>query len=638
MKASIGTTLLSIFMWVCVASAFYLPGVAPTSYKPGDVIQLLVNHLTPSLHHVTNSRTTTKTRTPIYSYDYYYPKFRFCRPENGPTKQLESLGSIIFGDRIFDSPFDIKMLELKTCQVLCESQYEKTDAAFVNRNIRAGYSYNWIIDGLPAARHVQERRTNSDFYSSGFPIGTVDDTNTAHLYNHFTINIEYHKRTDDEYRVVGVVVEPASRDRSGLDPKKASEAELCDANLEPVTLTKDKQTKVVFTYTVNFIESDTAWATRWDKYLHVYDPKIQWVSLINFSLIVVILGVIMAHILVTTLKNDIVKYNEVNLDDDVAYDSGWKLVYGDVFRSPPNRMLLSVLVGSGAQLFCMVLVTIVFALFGLLSPSNRGALSTFMFILFIFFSIISAYVSGYLYRFFGGENWKMNMVLTPTLVPGIMFGVFIFLNFFLISAKSSGAIPIGTMIAIIFLWFGISVPLSVVGSIWQSKKLILSVPVRTNQIPRQIPTQPWYLRTVPIMTMSGLFPFGSIAVELYFIFSSLWFNRIYYMFGFLFFCFVLMLLTTSLISILAIYYTLCSENYKWQWKAFFVGGGCAMYVFVHALFFLSGDERLGDFTSVVLYVGYSGVISLLVFVVCGSVGFLSNLVFVRKIYSQVKID
>lgn len=592
--------------------------------------------MTPSLTHLVTNHHREKAKTQIYSYDYYYPKFRFCKPENGPKKQLESLGAIIFGDRIFDSPFDISMLKSLQCKQLCQSTYSKTDSAFVNRNIRAGYNYNWIIDGLPAAKRVKEIRTNSDFYSSGFPIGEVDEENKPHLYSHFDINIEYHERSANQYRVVGVTVVPSSLDRSNVDALKASPEDLCKPDLPPVILSKDSEKKVLYTYSVKFEKSTTAWATRWDKYLHVYDPKIQWVSLINFSLVVVILGVIMAHILISTLRNDIVKYNEVNLDDDVAYESGWKLVYGDVFRSPAQRMILCVLVGSGAQLFCMTLVTIVFALFGLLSPSNRGALSTFMFILFIFFSIVSSYVSGYLYRFFGGENWKLNMILTPTLVPGVLFVIIVFLNFFLISAGSSGAIPAGTMLAIVLIWFAISLPLSVLGSILQSKKSILSVPVRTNQIPRQIPQQPWYLKTAPAMIMAGLFPFGSIAVEFYFIFSSIWFNRIFYMFGFLFFCFILMVLTTSLISLLFIYYTLCSENYKWQWKSMFIGGGCAIYVFLHSLFLVKG--ALKDFTSMVLYLGYTAVMSILVFLLCGTVGFASNLFFVRRIYSQIKID
>lgn len=39
--------------------------------------------------------------------DYYHPSFHFCEPEGGPHKQPESLGSILFGDRIFDSPYDV---------------------------------------------------------------------------------------------------------------------------------------------------------------------------------------------------------------------------------------------------------------------------------------------------------------------------------------------------------------------------------------------------------------------------------------------------------------------------------------------------------------------------------------------------
>lgn len=618
------------------AHAFYLPGVAPTNYKEGDSIELLVNHLTPSLHHISKNNAKVNSKTYVYSYDYYYPRFRFCQPEGGPQKQSESLGSIIFGDRIFNSPFQIDMLKKVECQAVCESTYQKTDAVFVNRNIRAGYSHNWIIDGLPAAKHMYDRKTQLDFYGSGFPIGDVDDKNEAHLHNHFQINIEYHKRSDENYRVVGVTVNPFSFDRSELD-KDAGPEKVCSEELKPLHLSKESETKVKFTYSVEFVESDTVWATRWDKYLHVYDPKIQWFSLVNFSIIVIILGFIIAHILTRTLKNDIMKYNEVNLDDEISDESGWKLIHGDVFRPPKNKMLLSVVVGSGCQILLMTFATIVFALFGLLSPSNRGALSTFMFILFILFSIVSSFISGYIYRFFGGEEWKLNMILTPVLVPGSLFGIFVLLNFFLIYVNSSGAIPVGTMVAIISIWFLFSIPLSIVGSVLSAKREMISVPVRTNQIPRQIPEQPWYLRTIPIMLMSGIFPFGSIAVEMYFIYSSLWFNRIFYMFGFLFFCFVLMLLTTALISVLMIYYTLCSENFKWQWKSLFIGGGCAIYVFIHSLFLTNG-ESLAGLTSFVLYVGYSSVVSLLVFLCCASVGFISSLFFIRRIYSEIKID
>ena len=46
------------------------------------------------------------------------------------------------------------------------------------------------------------------------------------------------------------------------------------------------------------------------------------------------------------------------LQDDTIEESGWKLVHGDVFRPPRFRLLLTACVGSGVQLFAMVLITL----------------------------------------------------------------------------------------------------------------------------------------------------------------------------------------------------------------------------------------------------------------------------------------
>jgi len=47
-------------------------------------------------------------------------------------------------------------------------------------------------------------------------------------------------------------------------------------------------------------------------------------------------------------------------------------------------------------------------------------------------------------------------------------------------------------------------------------------PVRTNQIPRQIPDQSMYIRTVPGILMGGILPFGCIFIQLFFILNSIW--------------------------------------------------------------------------------------------------------------------
>ena len=51
---------------------------------------------------------------------------------------------------------------------------------------------------------------------------------------------------------------------------------------------------------------------------------------------------------------------------DVSEESGWKLVHGDVFRSPRCLVILSAVVGTGAQLAVLVLLVILLAIIGML--------------------------------------------------------------------------------------------------------------------------------------------------------------------------------------------------------------------------------------------------------------------------------
>lgn len=50
---------------------------------------------------------------------------------------------------------------------------------------------------------------------------------------------------------------------------------------------------------------------------------------------------------------------------DVSEESDWELVHGDVFRTPRSLVLLSALVGTGAQLALLVLLVISFAIVGM---------------------------------------------------------------------------------------------------------------------------------------------------------------------------------------------------------------------------------------------------------------------------------
>jgi transmembrane 9 superfamily member 2/4 len=609
-----------------LTQAFYLPGVAPTSFEDGAAVPLTVNSLTPSIS------SHDEQIHAVVAYDYYQPELGFCLPQpDGPQWVRESLGSIIFGDRIRTSPFELKMRRNETCKAICQGREMGADAArWVNARVGEAYEVNLMVDGLPGAEILRDPFTGEEYSSPGFPLGRVRDDGTKVLYNHWDILVDYHEAgmRGGRYRVVGVLVAP----RSDMDSRYIAPgtAECGNDRGRELVLDEKGGTPVTYTYSIYWRPSSTAWATRWDKYLHVDDPKIHWFSLINSTVFVVFLLGMVSTILLRALRKDIARYNRldsINLDDlsgtsavgddDLQEDSGWKLVHGDVFRSPRHALLLSVFLGNGAQLFVMVGVTVLFAMLGFLSPSNRGFLTTVGLLLYTLFGFIGGYVSSRAYKTFGGENWKLNIAATPALVPGIVFGIFFLMNLFVWFKGSSGAVPLSTMLAIIGIWFVISVPLSVGGSWLGFKQPALDPPTRVNQIPRQIPQVSRSLSLWPSVLMTGVLPFCAIFVELYFIMTSLWTSKIYYMFGFLFICYGLMVLTSACTTVLLVYFLLCAEDYRWQWRAFAGAGMTGGYVFLNALGFWMMKISFGGLTGAVLYIGYSALIGFLVFLLSG---------------------
>lgn len=342
-------------------------------------------------------------------------------------------------------------------------------------------------------------------------------------------------------------------------------------------------------------------------------------------------------ILLRTLHRDIARYNQLDSEEDAQEEFGWKLVHGDVFRAPKHPLLLSVFVGAGSQLLLCSSITLAFACLGFLSPANRGSLMTFALVFYVLFGIVSGYVSARLYKMMHGLNWKSNIILTSTLIPGILFSVFFITNTMLWSKGSSAAVPFGTLVALLSLWLFISIPLSFIGSFFGFKAQAIQPPVRTNQIPRQVPEQTLYTKPLPGMLMGGILPFGCIFIQLFFILNSIWAHQVFYMFGFLSMVFVILLVTCSEATILLAYFHLCAEDYKWWWRSFLTSGFTAVYLFAYCVHYLSKLSITGTI-STILYFTYTGIFVFLFFLMTGAIGFFATLIFIHKIYASVKVD
>lgn len=638
--------LLVVLASVCTNAVFYLPGVAPRAFAAYDPVKLYVAKLS-----------SAKTQMP---YDYY--SLPYCRPGT-ISFQAENLGEVFSGDLIENSVYNLEMRAPKSCAVACKKTLSKEDKAKFALAIDEQYTVHWIVDNLPVGRYVTNTLKDT-LFTRGFAVGFKTGTKKGekhYLYNHVRIIVQFHDDPPEVIpgeepiqtsKIVGFRVEPMSihhtwTDKT-FDPAKTI-LETCNSVSPPNNDPKNYETldldgvdsDVVFTYDVVWEKSDVEWHNRWDIYLNVNSPndKVHWFSITNSIMIVLFLTIMIAIILLRALRSDIASYNDQATADETKEESGWKLVHGDVFRPPESSpMLFSVFVGTGMQLILMSVATLTFALFGLLSPSNRGSLVTAFILLFVFMGSFAGYNSSITYKMFRGTEWKQNTILTAFLYPSVIFAVFFGLNMVLYYEGSSGTIALPTFFTLLFLWFCVSVPLVFLGSFFGYKREVVQHPVRINLIPRQIPAQAWYMHPILTTALGGILPFGALSVELYFIMSALWLHQIYYIFGFLFLVMVVLIVTCAEISILLCYFQLCNEDYRWWWRSFLTSGSCAIYMMLYAVWYNLTELDMTGIAPVILYFGYMSMMSFTFFLITGTIGYYSCFWFTHKIYASIKVD
>merc|ERR1712232_980865 len=110
------------------------------------------------------------------------------------------------------------------------------------------------------------------------------------------------------------------------------------------------------------------------------------------------------------------------------------------------------------------------------------------------------------------------------------------------------------------------------------------------------------------------------------------------LFGFLALVLIILVITCAEISIAMTYFQLTSEDYNWWWRSFFSSSSSALYVFLYSIMYFSSRLQIEKLVSQVLYFGYMAIISIVFFLLTGSIGTIASFYFVRVIYGSIKID
>ena len=123
---------------------------------------------------------------------------------------------------------------------------------------------------------------------------------------------------------------------------------------------------------------------------------------------------------------------------------------------------------------------------------------------------------------------------------------------------------ISTQIAVSCICLFVILPLTLVGTVLgRNLSGTPDHPCRVNAVPRPIPEKKWFMEPLAIVMLGGILPFGSIFIEMYFIFTSFWAYKIYYVYGFMLLVLMILAVVTVCVTIVCTYFLLNAEDYRW---------------------------------------------------------------------------
>ena len=405
---------------------------------------------------------------------YGYTKLKICDSQK-VIKAEDTLGEILTGEVLYTTDYIANTNEDEYCQVLCYNNFNEKTVNTIKKLIKRRYFTNWIIDRLPAGLilYNKETKQTSLKYFNGIPLGYVENGIT-YIYNHYQFHILLNKVEDETFNVVGFHILPISINHGGDHAKCAKDEKEILTNLEhePQPLIEGN---ILFTYDVIYEYSDITLASRWDHY-KTARTGIHWAGVIVSEVIIVAISVVIITILCRNLRRDIRSYNDrvSNLEEFEEYD--WTQISGDVFRPPAvNVLLLCSILGTGIQLFLMIVATLFFGLFGFMNPEQRSNILNIGFgfmnpeqrsnilnigiLFFCFMGLPGGYIAALFYRFWGGVNWLRVSLLTSFLFPGTLIFGYIIVNILLVIEKSNAAVSFYDILSLFVLWIFCTFPL-----------------------------------------------------------------------------------------------------------------------------------------------------------------------------------
>ena len=511
---------------------------------------------------------------------YSYQEVPLCTGSKKKNLYSLGLGEALEGNKLTDSGLDIQFLENTHKQRFCTKRLLDSEVSNLVSMIARSFWLQMYIDDLPMWTEI----------------GKVDkSTGDVYIFTHYEVLISFNHEN-----IIQVQVHPGSLQK------------IFDAKTKSGVLSS-----LELHYSVSWLYTTMPFSRRFETYLDpgFFENNIHWFSVLNSLLMVLVLCGTVGLIVWKTVKKN-------SSWEDLEDSNFWKKTAA--LRPPKHLELFTGLYSSGTHILGVACVGLGACA---LHPmyAQRGMLTSILLVAYTLLGVLGGYVFSYFYCSNAGTKWAATGLYSMLLFPSV--GV---LNWFLMPKAIWVFAGVGVFYVLLF----------VVGAV-VGRVVSVSTPTKKHSFlpsPSTLTTKPWHSSPGFLVAFGGVLPFGSISVETYFIFTSFWNYKFYYVYGFAVLMFLILVLCLVCVSVVATYVTLSNEDYRWHWVSFLSSGSVGGYLLLYSCYYYLFKTQMDGYLQTAYYFGATGVLSFATFLLAGAIGYSGSLLFVNKLFKDAKND
>ena len=189
-----------------------------------------------------------------------------------------------------------------------------------------------------------------------------------------------------------------------------------------------------------------------------------------------------------------------------------------MFRKPRHSLILSLLVGAGMQVLCVVICTMIYAIVDMYYL-DEGAILRFITTAFPWFGVVNGYTAARMFTFFHGSNWMTLACTTASFLPIFISGFLVLIDLCeWIETGRADSVPAREAGILALLWLFIHAPTAYCGSYLGFTRKPIEPPVKQNRMSRDYSATksqtPWY--EIPaIASFAGFIPTLVLVLQLW---------------------------------------------------------------------------------------------------------------------------